>query len=72
MIAYPSIQRPYSLHTRKECRLGQRHGLQSLALTSCFYKNIYQKVEKWYIYFYESIFQEKSIHMVFTFPNSTT
>jgi hypothetical protein len=25
-----------------------------------------------YVYFYESIFQDKSIHIVFTFANSTT
>ena len=49
---------------------GQRHGLQSITLTPCFYKNIYQKVI--YVYFYESIFQDKSIYMAFTFPNSTT
>jgi len=35
-------------------------------LTSYFYKkNIYHKVI--YLYFYEIIFQEKSIHMVFVF-----
>ena len=42
-----------------------RHNLQSLILTSYFYKNIYQKMI--YLYFYESIFQDKSIHMVFVF-----
>ena len=57
----------YSLHTWKECRFGQRHGLQSLTLTSYFYKNIYRKVI--YLYFYESIFQDKFIHMVFVFWN---
>jgi hypothetical protein len=46
----------------------QRHGLQSITLTLVFYKNIYSKVI--YVYFYESIFQDKSIHIVFTFPNS--
>jgi hypothetical protein len=45
-------------------------GLQSTTLTSYFYKNIYQKVI--HVYFYESIFQDKSIHMVFIFSNSTT
>jgi hypothetical protein len=25
-----------------------------------------------YVYFYETIFQDKSIHIVFTFANSTT
>jgi hypothetical protein len=60
----------YYLHTYKESRLRQRYGLQSLTLTPYFYKNIYQKVA--YVYFYESIFQDKSIHMVFIFPNSTT
>ena len=39
-------------------RLGQRHSLQSLTLTFYFYKNIYQEVV--YVYFYESIFQDKS------------
>ena len=60
----------YSLHTWKECRFGQRHGLQNLTLTSYFYKNIYHKMI--YLYFYESIFQDKSIHIVFVFWNSTT
>ena len=59
----------YSLHTRKECRFGQRYGLQSLTLTFYFYKNIYHKIV--YLYFNESVFQEKSIHMVFVFWNST-
>jgi hypothetical protein len=59
----------YSLCTRKESRFGQRYGLQNTTLTSCFYKNIYQKVI--YVYFYESIFQDKSIHTIFTFLNST-
>jgi len=54
---------------RKECYLRQRHGFQSLTLTSCFYKNILSKSA---IFFYESIFQDKSIYMVFIFPNSTT
>ena len=58
----------YSPHTWKECRFGQRHGLQSLTLTSYFYINIYPKVI--YLYFYEGIFQDKSIHMVFIFWNS--
>jgi hypothetical protein len=60
----------YSLRTRKESRFGQRHGLQNTTLTFCFYKNIYQKVIC--VYFYESIFQDKSIHIIFTFSNSTT
>jgi len=60
----------YSLHTRKESRLEQRHGFQSLTLTLYFYKNIYQKLI--YEYFYESIFKDKFIHMIFTFLNSTT
>ena len=58
-------QLAYSLHTRKECRFGQQYGLQNLTLTSYFYKNIYHKVI--YLYIYESIFQNKSIHMVFIF-----
>jgi len=45
----------YSLHTWKECRFGQRHGLQSLTLTSYFLKNIYRKVM--YLYFYEYFFK---------------
>jgi len=44
--------------------------LQNLTLTPCFYINIYQKVV--YVYFYENIFQDKSTHMVFIFPNTTT
>jgi len=59
----------YSLDTYNEYRLGQRHGLQTLALTLCFYKNIYQKMA--YIYFYESNFQDKSIYIVFKSLNST-
>ena len=39
-------------------------------MTSYFYKNIYHKII--YLYFCESIFQDKSIHMVFVFRNSTT
>jgi hypothetical protein len=54
----------------KKVVFGQRHGLQNTTLTSCFYKNIYWKVI--YVYFYESIFQDKSIHIFFTFSNSTT
>ena len=53
----------YSLYTRKECHFVQWRDLQSLTLTFYFYKNIYRKVI--YLYFYESIFQDKSIHMVF-------
>jgi hypothetical protein len=60
----------YSLRTRKESRFGQQHGLQNTTLTSCFYKNIYRKVI--YVYFYESIFQDKSINIIFTFSNLTT
>jgi len=61
---------PYSLHTQKTWRLGQRHGLQNTTLTSYFSKNIYQKVI--YVYFYKSIFQDKSIHIIFIFSNSIT
>jgi hypothetical protein len=61
----------YSLRIGFRSRLGQRHGLQNTTLTSCFYKkNIYEKVI--YVYFYESIFQDKSIHIIFIFANSTT
>ena len=60
----------YSLHIGKRRRLGQRHGLQNITLTSCYYKNIYRKVL--YVYFYESIFLDKSIHIIFTFANSTS
>jgi hypothetical protein len=52
----------YSFHTHKESRLEQQHGLQNLTLTPCFYKSIYQKMV--YVYFYEIIFQDKSIYMV--------
>jgi len=31
----------YSLHTHKKSYLEQQLGLQSLVLTSCFYKNIF-------------------------------
>jgi hypothetical protein len=57
----------YSLHTDNSGRFGQRHCLESITLTSYFYKNIYWKVI--YVYFYENTFQDKSIYMVFTFPN---
>jgi hypothetical protein len=60
----------YSIRIEFRSRLGQRHGLQNTTLTSYFYKNIYEKVT--YVYFYESIFQDKSIHIIFTFTNSTT
>jgi hypothetical protein len=60
----------YSFRTRKGSRFGQWHGLQITTLTSCFYKNIYWKVI--YVYSYESIFQDKSIHISFTFSISTT
>ena len=55
----------YSLCTKKWNRFGQQHGLQSITLTTYFYKDIYQKLI--YVNFCESIFQDKSIHMVFTF-----
>ena len=45
----------YSLHTWKKYCFGEWYGLQSLTLTSYFYKNIYHKVI--YLYFYESIFK---------------
>jgi len=67
-LAAPSCT--YSLHTWKDYGFGQLHSLQSLTLTSYFYKNIYHKVI--YLYFYESIFQGKSIHMIFIFLNPTT
>jgi len=53
----------YSFRIGKESRLGQRHGLQNTTLTSYFFKNIYKKVI--YINFYENIFQDKSIHIIF-------
>ena len=59
----------YSLHVDKRSLLGQGHGLQNITLTLCYYKNIYIKVR--YVYFYENIFQDKSIHIIFTFANST-
>ena len=55
----------YSLHIRKEYRFGQRQGLQNLTLTSYFYKNIYRKVI--HLCFYEDIFGDESIYMVFVF-----
>ena len=55
---------------KKTWHLGQRHGLQNTTLTSYSSKNIYQKVI--YVYFHKSIFQDKSIHIIFTFSNSTT
>ena len=60
----------YSLHVDKRSLLGQGHGLQNITLTLCYYKNIYRKVI--YVDFYENIFQDKSIHIIFTFVNSTT
>ena len=59
----------YSLRIGKGSRLGQRHSLQNTTLTSYFLKNIYRKVI--YVNFYESIFQDKSIHIIFTFVIST-
>ena len=53
----------------KKSGLGQRHGLQNITLTPCYYKNIYRKAR--YAYFYENIFQEKSIYIIFIFANST-
>ena len=60
----------YSLHSQKESRFGQRYGLQNTTLTFYFYKNNYQKVI--YVYFYENIFQDKSINIIFIFSNLTT
>ena len=68
--AAAASNKTYSLRAGKRSRLGQRHGLQNITLTPCHYKNIYRKVR--YLYFYESIFQDKSIHIIFTFVNSTT
>jgi hypothetical protein len=56
-------QAKYSLWFGKRSRLGQRHDLQNITLTSLFYKNIYRKVI--YVYFYENDFQNKSIDMIF-------
>ena len=64
LVAY-GVLPPY----HKTLRLGQRHGLQNTILTTCYYKNIYEKVV--YVYFYENIFQDKSIHIIFIFANST-
>jgi hypothetical protein len=58
----------YSL--RSEKNLGQQYGLPNTILTSCYYKKIYRIVM--YVYFYENIFEGKSIHIVFTFINLTT
>jgi hypothetical protein len=55
----------YSLQVGKRSHFRQQYGLQSITLTLFFYKNIYLKVI--YVYFYESIFQDKSIHIIFTF-----
>ena len=68
--AYSSTFVYYFLHTQNNWRLGQRHGLQNTILTSYFYKKIYQKMI--YVYFHKSIFQDKSIHIIFIFSNSTT
>jgi hypothetical protein len=57
----------YSLRS-KTGRLGQRHSLQDTTLISCHYNTIYQRVI--YLYFYESICQDKSIRIVFTSANS--
>jgi hypothetical protein len=57
----------YSLQFGKESRLRQRYGLQSTTLTSYFYSN-----KLTYVYFYESILQDKSTYAVFTSPNSMT
>jgi len=53
MLSYGSLHDVvYSLHTRKESRFGQRHGLQSLTMTSYFYKNIYHQVIYLYLWKY--------------------
>jgi hypothetical protein len=67
MIMQEPVLTPYSFHIGNSNRFGQWHGLQSITLTSYFYKNIYWKVI--YVYFYESTFQNKSIRMVFTISN---
>jgi hypothetical protein len=51
------VRNKYSLQDGKRSRFGQRYGLQSITLTSYFYKNIYWKVI--YVYFYESIFSRQ-------------
>jgi len=55
----------YSLYIRKESGFGWRHDFQNLTLTSYFYKNIYRKLI--YLYFYKSVFQDKSIYIEFVF-----
>ena len=65
-----NINIKYSLRIGNGSRLRQRHGLQNTTLTSYFSKKIYRKVI--YANFYESIFQDQSIHIIFTFVNSTT
>ena len=68
-LAHCRIILVYSLRTKKGSRFGQWYDFQNTTLTF-FYKNIYWKVI--YVYFYESIFQDKSIYIIFTFSNSTT
>jgi hypothetical protein len=60
----------YSLRFGKRSRSGQRHGLQSITLTSLFYKKIF--IENLYMYTFKTEFQNKSIDMVFTLLNSMT
>jgi hypothetical protein len=62
------VKTTYFLHVGKRNCFGQQYGLQSITLTSYFYKNIYLKVV--FVYFYKSIFQDKSIHVVFIVWNS--
>ena len=65
-----NINIKYSLRIGNGSRLRQRHGVQNTNLTSYFSKKNYRKVI--YANFYESIFQDQSIHIIFTFVNSTT
>jgi hypothetical protein len=64
-IAFKKTHDGYSLHTGNWSRFGQRHCLQIITLTSYFYKKYLLKSDIWI--FYESIFQDKSIHMVLHF-----
>ena len=54
---WPTLElKLYCLHTRKQCHFGQRHGLQSLILTSYFYKIF---IAKLYIYTFLKVFSRQ-------------
>jgi hypothetical protein len=66
MLEVPSSLVQFSKWSHRE----QQPDFQSTTSTSYFYKSIYFKLT--YVYFNERILQDKSIHVLFTFPNLMT